>query len=108
IVITTSEAGMRSDVEHIAVPKGMSTYMAGVVYFHGGFSPQECILPVLDVILKPAAKTQKGQRLDLTLTCRGASQGTVTTLVPSLELPFPADDLFGPSSVRLLLTAVDG
>jgi hypothetical protein len=62
---------------------------------------------VLDVKLKPAAKTQKGQRLDITLTYRGASQGTVTTLVPSLELTYPADDLFGPSSVRLLLTAVD-
>jgi hypothetical protein len=107
MVITTSEAGMRSAMDHIATPKGMSTYTAGVVYFHGGFSPQECILPVLDVKLKPAAQKQKGQRLDITLTYRGASQGTVTTLVPSLELTYPADDLFGPSSVRLLLTAVD-
>jgi hypothetical protein len=81
----------------------MATYTAGVTYFHGGLSPQECILPLLDVQLKPVAKEVPTQRVDITLTYRGASRGKVTSLIPTLELSYPAADLFGPSSVTLLL-----
>ena len=85
----------------------MATYTAGVTYFHGGLSPQECILPLLDVRLKPASRTAAAQPIDINLSYRGANRGTVTTLVPSMELAYPAADLFGPASVRLMLMATD-
>lgn len=107
LVMPVADAGIRSSLEKIAVPKGMATYTAGVTYFHGGLSPQECILPVLDVRLKPSAKTAKAQRVDINLTYRGANKGTVTTLMPSMELAYPAADLFGPACVRLMLVATD-
>lgn len=106
LVMTVADAGIRTHLEKIAVPKGMATYTAGVTYFHGGLSPQECILPVLDVRLKPTSKA-KSQPIDINLTYRGANRGTVTTLMPSMELAYPAADLFGPASVRLVLLAVD-
>ena len=106
-VMPVADAGIRSGVEKIAVPKGMATYTAGVTYFHGGLSPQECILPLLDVRLKPTSKLAKSQPIDINLTYRGANKGTVTTLMPSMELAYPAADLFGPVSVRLLLVATD-
>jgi len=106
-VMPVADAGIRSSLEKIAVPKGMATYTAGVTYFHGGLSPQECILPVLDVRLKPTSKAARSQPIDINLTYRGSNRGTVTTLVPSMELAYPAADLFGPASVRLLLVATD-
>jgi hypothetical protein len=107
LVMPVADAGIRSALTHLAVPKGMATFTAGVSYFHGGISPQECVLPVIDVVLKPAVAANKPQRIDLCLTYRGANTGTVTTLMPSMELAYPAADLFGPASVRVLLQAID-
>ncbi|MEN3941777.1 PglZ domain-containing protein [Prosthecobacter sp. SYSU 5D2] len=107
LVLNTSDAGIRSSLQQIAIPKGMATYTAGVTYFHGGISPQECILPVLDVHLKTANTMMPTHRVDITLTYRGASRGTITSLIPALELSYPAADLFGPASVCLLLHGVD-
>jgi hypothetical protein len=106
-VTSAADAGIRSLIKQIAVPKGMATYTAGVTYFHGGLSPQECILPVIDVRLKPTQAIEKSQRIDINLTYRGANRGSVTTLLPSMELSYPAADLFGPASVRLVLMATD-
>jgi hypothetical protein len=107
MVLNSTDAGIRSGPPQIAVPRGMATYTAGVTYFHGGLSPQECILPLLDVQLKPVAKEVPTQRVDITLTYRGASRGKVTSLIPTLELSYPAADLFGPSSVTLLIQGLD-
>jgi hypothetical protein len=107
LVMAVADAGIRTHLEKIAVPRGMATYTAGVTYFHGGLSPQECILPLLDVRLKPSANTAKAQPIDINLTYRGANSGVITTLMPSMELAYPAADLFGPASVRLVLMAVD-
>lgn len=107
LVMAVANAGIRSGHPQIAMPRGMATYTAGVTYFHGGLSPQECILPVLDVQLKPAQSQDKSQRIDVNLTYRGANTGTVTTLLPSMELSYPAADLFGPPFVRVLLVATE-
>ena len=107
LVMPVADAGIRTNLAKIAVPTGMATYTAGVTYFHGGLSPQECILPLLDVRLKPASRTAAAQPIDINLSYRGANRGTVTTLVPSMELAYPAADLFGPASVRLMLMATD-
>ena len=37
----------------LATPTGARAFYAGVEYAHGGVSPQECILPVLDVAAEP-------------------------------------------------------
>jgi hypothetical protein len=105
-VMAAADAGIRTSLEMLSVPKGMATYTAGVTYFHGGLSPQECILPVLDVRLKASSKA-KAQPVDINLTYRGSNRGTVTTLMPSMELAYPAADLFGPANVRVVLLAVD-
>lgn len=107
LVMAAGDAGIRTGLEKLAVPRGMATYTAGVTYFHGGLSPQECILPVIDALLKPSSKTEKAQPIEINLTYRGSNKGTVTTLMPSMELSYPAADLFGPANVRLVLLATD-
>jgi hypothetical protein len=91
----------------MAFPRGFATFVAGTSYFHGGISPQECIIPVINVTLKKAEPENPAARFDITLTYRGATSGTITSLVPTLELSYPAADLFGPASIRLLLIAKD-
>jgi hypothetical protein len=39
----------------LATPTGARAFFAGVEYAHGGVSPQECILPILDVTAEPEA-----------------------------------------------------
>jgi hypothetical protein len=107
LVMATGDAGIRTGLGNLAVPRGMATYTAGVTYFHGGLSPQECILPVIDALLKPSSKIAKAQRIEINLTYRGSNRGTVTTLMPSMELSYPAADLFGPPNVRLILVATN-
>jgi hypothetical protein len=95
-------AGIRTLAPLFACPSGLATYTAGVTYFHGGLSPQESLLPLIHVELQ-AAQEATIDKAQVNLTYRGANSGVVTTLVPSLELSYPASDLFGPSSVRLIV-----
>jgi hypothetical protein len=39
----------------LATPTGARAFYSGVEYAHGGVSPQECILPVLDITAEPEA-----------------------------------------------------
>jgi hypothetical protein len=39
----------------LATATGVRAFYAGVEYAHGGVSPQECVLPVLDIVAEPAA-----------------------------------------------------
>jgi len=34
---------------HFAYARGICSYLSGVVYAHGGISPQECVIPVLQI-----------------------------------------------------------
>jgi hypothetical protein len=107
MVLDAHFLGMRCSEPQMAFPKGLATYTAGVTYFHGGLSPQECIIPVLNIVLKGLTPQPNAARVDITLTYRGATSGRVTSLIPTLELSYPASDFFGPATVRLLLTAID-
>jgi hypothetical protein len=37
----------------LATPTGIRTFYTGIEYAHGGISPQECILPLLDIVAEP-------------------------------------------------------
>lgn len=100
-------AGIRTSVPLFACPSGLATYMAGVTYYHGGISPQENLLPLIHVELKAATNQPAVEKAQIHLTYRGSNSGSVTTLVPSLELSYPASDLFGPSSVRLFIQGLN-
>jgi hypothetical protein len=39
----------------LATPTGARAFYSGVEYAHGGVSPQECILPVIDITAEPHA-----------------------------------------------------
>ncbi|MEW5818369.1 MAG: PglZ domain-containing protein, partial [Spirochaetota bacterium] len=51
-VVSAEQAGIRGDFSQMAGPRGLVSYRAGELYFHGGVSLQECILPVITARLK--------------------------------------------------------
>ncbi len=84
--VPLASLGVRSDLD-VIVPKGLAVFKAGggKQFFHGGLSPQELIIPVIEVDLEPAAEPQK---LDLSVTVAG---GRITTGVFAATVGFHGD-----------------
>jgi hypothetical protein len=101
------QVGIRGDVARYVAARGLATFTKGVRYFHEGLSLQECVLPVVQVALKPSPKKSTAVLIELFLTYRGAKTGTVTTLRPSIEINLPASDLFLPAEVTFVLEGFD-
>jgi hypothetical protein len=62
----------------LATATGARAFYAGVEYAHGGVSPQECVLPVLDIVAEPAATPvvihPTWQRLRLKVEVQGGAE----------------------------------
>jgi hypothetical protein len=107
VCMEAAQIGIRGDVPRYVTARGLATFTKGVRYFHEGLSLQECILPVVQVVLKPSPKKTIAVLVELFLTYRGAKTGTVTTLRPSVEVSLPVSDLFQPAEVTFLLEGFD-
>jgi hypothetical protein len=105
-VIPAERAGIRGDFAQLAGPRGIVAYRTGVLYFHGGASLQEAVVPVIAVRL--GAGTPKEQRrFDISVTYkRGAKK--ITTRLPVVEVSVKGSDLFSMGAeVEILLEAHD-
>jgi len=107
VCVEAAHVGIRGDVEKYVAARGLATFTKGVRYFHEGLSLQECLLPVVQVALKPASKKNAVLLVELFLTYRGSKTGTVTTLRPSVEVSLPASDLFQPAETTFVLEGFD-
>jgi hypothetical protein len=107
ICVEAAQVGIRGGIPRYVAARGLATFTKGVRYFHEGLSLQECVLPVVQVGLKPSPKKSAAVRIELFLTYRGANKGTVTTLRPSVEVSLPGNDLFGPADVSFVLEGFD-
>jgi hypothetical protein len=106
VCVEASHMGIRGPVERYVAARGLATFTKGVRYFHEGLSPQECVLPVVVVQLKAAARKNTTPRLDVLLTYRGANKGTVSVLRPSVEVSVPAGEELFPVEVQFILEGV--
>jgi hypothetical protein len=106
VCVEADHVGIRGPVERYVAARGLATFTKGVRYFHEGLSLQECLLPVVQINLKPAPRKGTGVRVDLMLTYRGAQKGTVTVLRPSVEVSVPAADMLFPTDVTFVLEGV--
>jgi hypothetical protein len=103
VCVEAAHVGIRGGIARYVAGRGLATFTKGVRYFHEGLSLQECVLPVVQVGLKPSPKKTLAVLVELLLTYRGAKMGSVTTLRPSIEVSLPASDLFRPSEVTFVL-----
>ncbi|WP_058119136.1 PglZ domain-containing protein [Photobacterium kishitanii] len=106
------QTGIRTDITHFAGPYSLAPYRKGMLYYHGGLSIQECLVPVIEITLKsnPMKSTQSAS---VVLNYKnGATRITARFAVIELRLESLSADLFGDSealdATEILLEAHSG
>ena len=105
-VLDTAKAGIRGDFEKIAGPQTMASYKSGMLYYHGGVSLQECVVPVITMQLGGAEQAPISQATVSLNYKNGAKR--ITTRLPVIELALETQDMFSvESDFEILLEAHD-
>ena len=106
LVVSAEKIGIRGDFSQAALPRSMAPYRSGYLYFHGGASLAEAIVPVLVARLDIAVQPGLGKVVVELNYKDGATR--ITTRVPVVEVMMVVDDLFSQETgVEILLEAQD-
>ncbi|WP_432697188.1 PglZ domain-containing protein [Marinobacterium sp. YM272] len=104
--ISAEKAGIRGDFNKLAGPRSMAAYRSGLLYYHGGASLQECVVPVLDIKLKDAEQPAM-QKASVVLNYKNGAK-RITTRMPVIDLSVETQDMFSVGqSFEVLLEAQD-
>ncbi len=106
-VLSAEQLGIKGDFAQASGPKGLVPYRAGELYFHGGASLQECVVPVLSIKLRK--RQTEYHKPTINLSYRNEMK-RITTRLPVIDVQwiskqmglFPQQDDF-----ELLLEAHD-
>ena len=105
LIVGADKVGIRGDFAQVALPRSMAPYRSGHLYFHGGASLAEAVVPVLVVRLDSGTDAAPRKVLvDLSYK-NGAKR--ITTFLPVIEVMLVADLLSNDMSVEILLEAQD-
>jgi PglZ domain. len=105
-LLSAEKAGIRGDFSKLAGPRSMAAYRSGLLYYHGGASLQECVVPVLDIQLKEAEQPAIQQASVVLNYKNGAKR--ITTRMPVIELSVETQDMFSVGEAfEVLLEAQD-
>lgn len=105
-IVSAASVGIRGDFNQVAGPRAMVAYRAGQVYFHGGVSLQETIVPVIDIRLKTESKKAIQAPIVTLEYKRGGER--ITTRLPVFEITAIAGNLFSVgTAVEILIEAQD-
>jgi len=106
LLLGTEKLGIRGNFVQAAVPRSMAPYRAGHLYFHGGVSLAEAIVPVLVVRLKNS-KESTLEQFQIELTYKNGAK-RITTRLPVIDVALHPDNLFSQSLIgEILLEAQD-
>jgi hypothetical protein len=89
--LRAADIGVPSEVDQFLFLKNYATYERGKQFFHEGISLQEVITPCLTY--RPQ-KSKEKEEIQINLTYKGKTSGTITTLRPSLEIASFGQQLF--------------
>lgn len=105
-VVSAAGLGIRGDFNQVAGPRAMVAYRAGQIYFHGGASLQETVVPVISIRLKAQEKLAVQAPIVTLNYKRGGER--ITTRLPVFELETMGGDLFSVGmAVEVLVEAHD-
>jgi hypothetical protein len=103
--IAAEKVGIRGDFARFAGPRSMAPYRRGLLYFHGGASLQEAVVPVITVRLR--AKQPDVAKASVVLSYKQGAQ-RITTRLPVVSLLVETSDIFSlHSDFEILLEAQD-
>lgn len=106
-VMSADKLGIRGDFAKLAGPLSLAAYRNGLLYYHGGASLQECVVPVISLQLKQAAQPGVTQAT-VTLSYKNGAK-RITTRVPVIDIAVETADLFSAESAfEILLEAHNG
>jgi len=106
LVVSAEKVGIRGDFAQVAMPRSMAPYRSGHLYFHGGASLAEAVVPLLIARLD-AAEQPELRKVNVELSYKSGAK-RITTRVPVLEVILVSEDIFSQGmSVEILLEAQD-
>lgn len=106
LVISAEKVGIRGDFTQAALPRSMAPYRSGHLYFHGGASLAEAVVPVLVARLDIAGQREP-RKVVVELSYKNGAK-RITTRLPVIDIVLIVDDMFLQDvSVEVLLEAQD-
>ncbi len=104
-VVSADKVGVRGDFNQVAGPRSMAPYKSGLLYFHGGASLPELVVPVLTVKLEPGGAPVLEKATVHVSYKNGATR--ITTRLPVIEVLLEGDIFSQAADFEILLEAQD-
>lgn len=106
VILPCEKVGIRGDYANFATPRSMAPYRNGLLYFHGGASLPESVVPVLVVKLESSSQPEV-RKFSVELSYKGGAK-RITTLRPVVEVIPQAEGLFSlDANFEIMLEAQD-
>ncbi len=106
-ILSASHLGMRGDFEKVAGPRSLVAYRAGELYFHGGISLQECIVPVITIRLSKEQPRKEKARIKISYKTDAKH---ITSRFPVIDVEYEKKQMemfVQENEIELLLEAHD-
>jgi hypothetical protein len=104
-VVSAAKVGVRGDFNQVAGPRSMAPYKAGLLYFHGGASLQELVVPVLTVKLESGSAPAL-EKATVHISYKNGATRT-TTRLPVIDVLLEGDMFSQAADFEILLEAQD-
>ena len=88
--LNAEKAGIKCDCREFAGPLSLASYRSGMLYYHGGCSLQECIVPVIQLQFHHHSEKLPGNAI-IKLGYKNGSK-RITTRVPVLDISAETTD----------------
>jgi hypothetical protein len=105
LVVSAEKVGIRGDFSQVAMPRSMAPYRVGHLYFHGGASLAEAVVPVLVARLDSATQLEP-RKIEVGLNYKNGAK-RITTRIPVIEVTLLGDMFSHDMTVEILLEAQD-
>lgn len=103
--LPAEKIGIRGDFSRLAGPRSMAPYRRGLLYFHGGASLQELVVPVLSIRLQ--TKQPEVAEAVVSLSYRNGAK-RITTRLPVVDVLMESGNMFAQDrDFEILLEAHD-
>lgn len=106
LVVSAEKMGIRGDFPKFAAPHSLAAYRNGLLYYHGGISLQECVVPVIVMQLKYSTLPLL-HKATIAISYKNGAK-SITTRMPVIDLSVDTADLFSiENDFEILLEAHD-
>ncbi len=92
LVVSAEKMGIRGDFAKFAAPYSLASYRSGLLYYHGGISLQESVVPVITMQLK-ASNQPILHKASVVMSYKNGNK-YITTRMPVIDLAVETADMF--------------